>query len=154
MGRAGRSREIQAVFTLWLQKSIRIKTNDSLAIYRSPIKDNDPATKAILSSIIDFEEKVDQLAARFGSNVLDKEEVLIIDNLYAGDEAMDLTSISRNSPKDPHLRFNRGILALGSNTGCYQALFLKYFHSKAEPLISRNYCYTNCASNGMIPEGI
>lgn len=157
MGRAGRSRDTQAVFTLWLQKSMRIKTNnDTLAIYRSPIKENDPASKAIMSSIVEFEEKVDQMAARFGSNVLtdfDCEEALtVMDNLdaSAGDEVV---SIPRDT-RDPRLRFDRGILALGSNTGCYRALFLRYFNSEPQPLISQDYCCSNCTSQGIILDRI
>ena len=166
MGRAGRSRDTQAVFTLWLQKSMRIKTSDALAIYRSPIKENDPATKAIISSIIDFEENVDQLAARFGTNIttgFDEEEALtVMDNPESGsvaprsasDEAVTIPLIPKSASRDPRLRFDRGILALGSTTGCYRALFLKYFNSTPQPLISPNHCCACCAPLGSIPERI
>lgn len=157
MGRAGRSRETQAVFTLWLQKSMRIKTNDTLAIYRSPIKDNDPTSKAIMSSIIDFEEKVDQLAARFGSDITtdfnEEEALTLIDNLGSGsDGAVTVPLIPQNATRDPRLRFDRGIIALGSTTGCQRALFLKYFNTLSQPLISPNHCCAYCASLGSIPE--
>ena len=153
MGRAGRSRETQAVFTLWLQGPLRIKpASDSLALYRSPIKENDAATTAIISSIVDFEEKVDQLASRFGSNVLenfDEETLTVMDNI--GSNMLTIPCVPQKT-KDPRLRFDRGILALGSNSGCYRALFLRYFNSAPQPLISRNHCCANCAE--VIPEAI
>lgn len=166
MGRAGRSQDTQAVFTLWLQRSMSIKlAGDNLAIYRSPIKENDNTTRAIMSSIIDYEEKVDQLAARFGSNVLqdfnDEEALTLLDNVGDGSDDMDnnerdhqltLLSASKN-PKDTRLRFDRGILALGSNSGCYRALFLRYFNSAPQPLLSQEHCCANCARD-QIPESI
>ena len=156
IGRAGRSRETQAVFTLWLQKSICIKpVGDNLAIYRSPFQENDSTTKAIMSSIVNYEEKIDQLAGRFGSNVLHNEEetlTLIDNNDIEADIGIEELTIPKKS-KDPRLRFDRGILALGSNTGCYRALFLKYFNSSPQPLTSPNHCCANCAA-GEIPESI
>ena len=157
MGRAGRKKDLQTVFSLWVQKSLKIKPDDSpnLRLYTSPIKDEDETSKTIMRHIIEFEEKMDMLAERFGMNVLpdsDAEETLSIEDVLDNN---DEEVVGHRVPKkDMRLGFDRGVLTLASNTGCYRKLFLRYFDTEPKPLESKNHCCENCADPSNIPADI
>lgn len=162
MGRAGRAANIQAVFTLFAQRTIRVMPVDPLEVYRTPIKDNDPKSKAIMKQIVAFEEQVDELAETFGANAVsnfDEEVSLELPTEEQQDEAWMLYDMpyrkgKGNKNKDTRLSYDRGILSLAATTGCSRALFLRYFETEAKTLPSVNHCCTGCAQKSEIDQSI
>ena len=162
MGRAGRATNIQAVFTLFAQRSIRVMPVDPLEIYRTPIKDNDPKSKAIMKQIVAFEEQVDELAETFGANAITNfdEEVCLELPTEQQTEQQDEAWMMYNIParkgqkKDTRLSYDRGVLSLAATTGCLRTLFLWYFETEAKTLPSVNHCCTGCAQKSEIDQSI
>ena len=160
MGRAGRKKDMQTVFSLWVQKSLKIKPGHSsnIRLYTSPIT-NDERSKTIMRHIIEYEEKMDLLAERFGMNVLhdfDEEGALSMEdpvgnNQIATSECInndeDVVAHRAAQKKDMQLGFDRGVLTLASNSGCYRKLFLKYFDTEPKQLKSPNHCFENCVAD-------
>lgn len=168
MGRAGRKQDMQTVFSLWVQKSLKIKPGDSsnIRLYTSPIND-DETSKTVMRHITEYEEKMDLLAERFGMNVLhdfDEEGALsiedsvgIVDPTATGaaiNDDEDVVAHRAAQRRDVRLGFDRGVLTLASNTGCYRKLFLKYFDTDPKPLKSQNHCCENCVDRTQIPADI
>ena len=161
MGRAGRSSKIQAVFTFFAQRSMRVMPVDPLEIYRSPIKENDPRSKAIMKEIVSFEEQTDELAETFGANAIsnfDEEVSVGLSTAEIQEEAQPLLlhQMPRKGfkKKDTRLSYDRGILTLAATTGCLRSLFIRYFDTEAKPLPSANHCCAGCAEKSQIVESI
>ena len=143
---------------------MKIKADDSSSIrlYTSPIKDDDETSKTVIRHIVEFEEKMDMLAERFGMNVIqdfDGEGTLSIEDSVGivepittrrtinEDDGEGVLAHRLSQKKDVRMGFDRGVLTLASNTGCYRKLFLKYFDTEAKPLKSVNHCCENCCTN-------